>query len=77
MPAVVVTGVGVEARAVPPLDDIYHLRPLPFAVSGVAASFRQYSTGDVAVGGGVSWMVTLISAFGLSQPEVPTFWVTK
>ena len=69
MPAAVVTGVGAEARAVPPLDDMYHLRLLPVAVSGVAVSFKQYSTGDVAVGAGVSLIVTLISALGLSQPE--------
>jgi hypothetical protein len=62
---------------VPPVAVVYHKRPVPVAVRGVAVAFWQYATGDVTVGAsGKEFTVTTISALGPSQ-LAPIVWLTQ
>jgi hypothetical protein len=75
LPAVAVEGVGAVALPVPPVAVVYHNRPVPVAVREAAVSFWQYVTGVVTEGaGGKAFTVTVISALGLSQPNI---WLTQ
>jgi hypothetical protein len=75
LPEAAVEGVGAVVLPVPPVAVVYHKRPVPVAVRGVAVVFWQYSTGDVTTGaGGKALTVTCITVLWLSQPIV---WLTQ
>ena len=70
-----VDGVGAVAEPVPPVEVVYHNRPVPVAVSAVAVAPWQYVTGEDTVGAAVTAVTfTTIEALGPSQ--VPVDWLT-
>jgi hypothetical protein len=70
-----VEGVGAVTLPVPPVAVVYHNNPVPVAVRGTDVSFWQYVTGVVIAGAiGKAFIVTTISALGLSHPIV---WLTQ
>jgi hypothetical protein len=76
-PDVAVEGVGAVELPVPPVEVVYHNRPVPVAVSGAAVAPRQYVTGDVTTGAdGNEFTVTTISALGPSQ-LLAFVWLTQ
>ena len=67
-PESAVEGVGAVALPVPPVAVVYHNKPVPVAVSGVAVDPWQYVAGVVTAGArGEAPTITTISALGPSQ----------
>jgi len=53
LPVVPVDGMGAVGSGVPPVAVVYHLNwfpPAPLAVNATAVEFKQYRTGEGAVG---------------------------
>src|ERR1044071_1125713 len=63
-----VPGTGAITEPKPPTGSTYQIRPLPAAVSGLAGSFSQYTTGLTTVGlAGIGATVIVIAVRGPSQ----------
>ena len=73
-PDAVVNGVDAVADPMPPVAVLYQSKLVPVAVKTVAVAFWQYVTGVVTVGGGVTFVVTVIDVLGPSQ--VAMVWLT-
>ena len=77
VPAVAVLGVGAVVLDVPPVATVYHLKPVPVAVSAVAEPLKHKLMGVVTTGlEGSGLTVTAINSLGPSQPNVFD-WLTK
>ena len=62
LPAIAVPGIGAVASPVPPFSEVYHNRLSPVAVSAVAVSPTQYSTGELLTVGATGRSLTVTVA---------------
>ena len=70
-----VFGVGAVVLLVPPLEAVYHSKPVPVAVNAAALSPLQYDTFDTV--GAVSPDTTFTSICKRAPSHPSTVWLTQ